>query len=101
MTQTRHNAAGSRLPLALDAVHFRLQLGDPLKLHVEIAAYVVHHLTTLIQEVDDVVQLSARNIATACFRNTREAARSSRHWGQSIDELRILLLSPYHPQVRE
>jgi hypothetical protein len=73
-------AVGSRLPLALDAIHFGLQLGDALELHVEIPSHVVHNLTTLIQEVDEVVELSARNVATACFGNTREAARSSRHW---------------------
>jgi len=76
---------GSRANLAslLDFVDLVLQLCDPPELHVKIAPHLVHDLTALVQQVDDVVKFLTCDGDSSCLRDTWESAGSpaaGRHW---------------------
>ena len=65
----------------LDPIELGLELSDPLELNVEIAAHLIEadtvflkDLATLVQQIDDAVELAARHVEAARFGNSRDKA---------------------------
>ena len=58
-----------------------MELSDPLELNIKIAAHLIEadtvllkDLATLVQQIDDVVELAARDVEAARFGNSRDEA---------------------------